>query len=184
MKRIIVIITLVIIHVRLFAQLVDKTPAAIPAVPTIYNREPYEDPLVSGINRDASRATAYSFENIQDALTCNRDSTSRYMDLNGEWDFAFALKPEDAPKDFYRKRVQGWKKITVSSNWEMQGYDKPIYKSAVYPFRPVNPPDVPKDYNGVGCYQHSFMLPTSWKGMNVTLHFGGVSSAYKVWIIT
>jgi beta-galactosidase len=78
--------------------------------------------------------------------------------------------------------VSGWKKIPVPSNWEMQGYDKPIYKSAVYPFRPVNPPYVPKDYNGIGCYQRSITVPADWKNMNITLHFGGVSSAYKVWL--
>ena len=64
----------------------------------------------------------------------------------------------------------------------MQGYDIPIYKSAVYPFRPINPPFIPKDYNGVGSYQRSFTLPEAWKGMNITLHFGGVSSAFKVWV--
>ncbi|TKK67021.1 DUF4981 domain-containing protein [Ilyomonas limi] len=182
MKGSFIAILLICFNLPVFAQLVDKTPAAIPAVPTIYDRKPYEDPLVSGINRDKSRATAYSFTNTEDALTCNRDKTSRYMNLNGEWDFSFALKPDDAPYNFYKSRVHGWKKIIVPSNWEMQGYDKPIYKSAVYPFRPVNPPNVPKDYNGVGCYQRTFNLPASWKNMNVTLHFGGVSSAYKLWI--
>jgi beta-galactosidase len=165
-----------------FAQLVDKTPAAIPNAPVIFSTEPYEDPLISGINRDASRATAYSFKNIQDALTGDRQKSGRYMTLNGDWDFSFALKPGDEPKDFYKSKVNGWKKIPVPSNWEMQGYDKPIYKSAVYPFRPVNPPHIPKDYNGVGCYQRSFNMPADWKSMNVTLHFGGVSSAYKVWV--
>jgi beta-galactosidase len=164
------------------AQLVDKTPAAIPNQPRIYQTEPYEDPLVSGINRDASRATAYSFATVNDALSVNRDKTSRYLSLNGDWDFAFSLKPADAPSDFYTKRVSGWKKIPVPSSWEMQGYDKPIYKSAVYPFRPVNPPHVPQDYNGVGCYQRTFTVPADWSNMNVTLHFGGVSSAYKVWL--
>ncbi|HEV8271721.1 MAG TPA: glycoside hydrolase family 2 TIM barrel-domain containing protein [Chitinophagaceae bacterium] len=164
------------------AQLVDKTPAAVPVAPSIYNREPYEDPQVSGINRDASRATAYSFANLNDALKGERDKSGRYISLNGEWDFAFALKPGDEPKDFYKSKVSGWKKIPVPSNWEMQGYDKPIYKSAVYPFRPVNPPYVPKDYNGVGCYQRSINIPGNWKNMNITLHFGGVSSGYKVWL--
>ena len=164
------------------AQLVDKTPAAVPVAPSVYNREPYEDPFVSGINRDASRATAYSFANLSNALTGDRKKSGRYISLNGDWDFAFALKPGDEPKDFYRSKVNGWKKIPVPSNWEMQGYDKPIYKSAVYPFRPVNPPFVPKDYNGVGCYQRSISVPSAWKNMNITLHFGGVSSAYKVWI--
>ena len=166
----------------LHAQLVDKTPAAIPNVPTIYNTEPWEDPLVSGINRDQSRATAYSFSNVNDAITCDREKTSRRISLNGDWDFSFALKPDDAPKYFYKSRVSGWKKIEVPSNWEMKGYDKPIYKSAVYPFRPVNPPHVPMDYNGVGCYQRTFTVPQDWKNMNVTLHFGGVSSGFKVWV--
>jgi beta-galactosidase len=164
------------------AQLVDKTPAAVPVAPSIYNREPYEDPLVSGINRDASRVTAYSYSSINDALKNEREKSGRYISLNGDWDFAFALKPGDELKDFYKSKVNGWKKIPVPSNWEMQGYDKPIYKSAVYPFRPVNPPYVPKDYNGVGCYQKSFTVPANWKDKNITLHFGGVSSAYKLWI--
>jgi beta-galactosidase len=164
------------------AQLVDKTPAAIPNVPSIFNTEPYEDPLISGINRDAARATAYSYAGIDDALNGDREKSGRYLSLNGEWDFSFALKPADAPHDFYKSRVSGWKKIPVPSSWEMQGYDKPIYKSAVYPFRPVNPPHVPQDYNGVGCYQRSFTLPAGWNNMNITLHFGGVSSAYKVWV--
>ena len=163
------------------AQLVDKTPAAIPNAPSIYNREPYEDPTISGINRDASRATAYSYATINDALKNDREKSS-FLSLNGEWDFAFALKPGDEPKDFYKTKVSGWKKINVPSNWEMEGYDKPIYKSAVYPFRPVNPPYVPKDYNGVGCYQKSFTVPAGWKNKNITLHFGGVGSAYKLWV--
>lgn len=164
------------------AQLVDKTPAAIPNAPSVFHTEPYEDPLVSGINRDLSRATAYSFASVNDALVKSREQSGRYQSLNGDWDFSFALKPGDEPKDFYKTRVSGWKKIPVPSNWEMQGYDKPIYKSAVFPFRPVNPPFVPKDYNGVGCYQRSFTVPADWKNMNITLHFGGVSSAYKVWV--
>jgi beta-galactosidase len=166
----------------LFAQLVDKTPAAIPNVPAVYNTEPWEDPQVNGINRDPSRATAYSFSSVKDALTLDRDRSGRMLSLNGEWDFSLALKPSDAAKDFYKSRVSGWKKIPVPSSWEMQGYDKPIYKSAVYPFRPVNPPHVPQDYNAVGSYQRTFSVPANWKDMNITLHFGGVSSAFKVWL--
>ncbi|WP_240615296.1 glycoside hydrolase family 2 TIM barrel-domain containing protein [Pedobacter paludis] len=164
------------------AQLVDKTPTAIQKVPEIYNREPWEDPLVNGINRDASRATSYSFTSIADAMKGDRTKSTRMISLNGDWDFSFAIKPADAPKDFYKSRVSGWKKIEVPSNWEMKGYDKPIYKSAVYPFRPVNPPNPPMDYNGVGSYQRTFTIPENWKNMNISLHFGGVSSGYKVWL--
>jgi beta-galactosidase len=165
-----------------YSQTVDGEPAAIPPPPQIYNTRPWEDPLVCGINRDRSRATAYSFASIKEALTGIRENSGRMISLNGEWDFHFAIKPDDAPKDFYKKRVTGWDKIEVPSNWEMKGYDIPIYKSAVYPFRPVNPPYVPRDYNAVGSYQKTFTLPQSWKNMNITLQFGGVSSAYNVWL--
>ncbi|MVN90053.1 glycoside hydrolase family 2 TIM barrel-domain containing protein [Mucilaginibacter aquatilis] len=181
-KQIIYTIFSVLLPGSLFAQLVDKTPAAVPNAPAIFSTEPWEDPLVSGINRDASRATAYSFATINEALKGERDKSGRMLLLNGQWDFSFAEKPADAPKDFYKSRVSGWKKISVPSSVEMLGYGKPIYKSAVYPFRPVNPPYVPHDMNGVGSYQRTFTLPANWKDMNVTLHFGGVSSGFKVWL--
>ncbi len=164
------------------SQTVDGLPAAIPPAPGIYNAEPWEDPLVTSINRDPMRATGYSFKTEKDALTCDRTKSTRMMLLNGDWDFSFAFKPADAPKDFYKSKVHGWKKIEVPSNWELKGYDIPIYKSAVYPFRPVDPPRIPKDYNAVGSYQRSFTVPAEWKDMNITLHFGGVSSGFKVWV--
>ncbi len=164
------------------AQTVTGEPAGIPEPPSVYESVPWEDPLVCGINRLPARATAYSFSSIEEALSCDRDRSSRVMLLNGLWDFYFAIRPSDIPHDFYKSKVQGWPKIEVPSNWELKGYDIPIYKSAVYPFRPVNPPYVPEDYNGTGCYQRTFTVPSEWKDMNITLHFGGVSSAFKVWV--
>ena len=102
--------------------------------------------------------------------------------LNGDWNFKYAVNLKEASKDFYKSTVSGWDKIEVPSNWEMKGYDNPIYKSAVYPFRPINPPYIPKDYNAIGSYQHSFAVPANWKDMTVTLHFGGVSSGFQVWL--
>ncbi|WP_317191970.1 glycoside hydrolase family 2 TIM barrel-domain containing protein [Hymenobacter rubidus] len=142
----------------------------------------WEIPQITELNRDKSRATAYSFPTEKDALLGDRDKTPRLLSLNGLWDFNFAIKPADAPRDFYKSRVSGWKQLAVPSNWEMNGYDLPIYKSAKYPFRPVNPPFVPQDYNGVGSYQRTFTVPAGWQNQNVTLHFGGVSSAFKVWV--
>ncbi|MGZ3755777.1 MAG: glycoside hydrolase family 2 TIM barrel-domain containing protein [Mucilaginibacter sp.] len=167
----------------LFAQLVDKTPAPIPNAPAMYRpNNPWEDQSVDGINRQASHATAYSFSNLKDALTGDRDKSGRMLSLNGYWDFFYAPVPADTPKGFYNNRVHDWKKIIVPSSVEMQGYGKPIYKSAVYPFRPVNPPHMPVEDNGVGNYQRTFTIPQNWKDMNITLHFGGVSSGFKVWL--
>jgi len=182
MRKQLAIITSLLLSGSAYAQLVDKTPAAIPNAPSVYNAEPWENPQVDGINRDEARATAYSYPNVQEALNGDRAKSGRWLSLNGMWDFNYAAKPADAPQDFYKGRVSGWKKIPVPSSIEMQGYDKPIYKSAVYPFRPVNPPHVPQDYNGMGSYQRTFTVPADWKDMNITLHFGGVSSGFKVWL--
>lgn len=164
------------------AQLVDKTPAPVPIAPGIYHFDPWEDPSIDGINRQEAHATAYSYSNIQDALTGDREKSGRMMSLNGYWDFQYSPMPVDTPAGFYKSRVHGWKKIIVPSSMEMQGYGKPIYKSAVYPFRPVNPPHMPDTDNSVGNYQRTFTIPANWKGMNITLHFGGVSSGFKAWL--
>lgn len=164
------------------AQRLVELAEGIQPVPHVYDTEPWEDPQITELNRDAARATAYSFKTEAEALIGNREESGRYLNLNGEWDFHFAIKPADAPQNFYKNRVNGWDKIEVPSNWEMRGYDIPIYKSAVYPFRPINPPYVPRDYNPVGSYQRTFTLPDDWRDLNVTLHFGAVSSAFKVWV--
>jgi beta-galactosidase len=164
-----------------YAQLVDKTPAAVPVAPRMYRFDPWEDPTIDGINRQAAHATAYSYSNLEDAIVGDRDK-SRMLSLNGYWDFAYSPMPADTPAGFYKNRVTGWKKIIVPSSMEMQGYGRPIYKSAVYPFRPVNPPYMPTTDNSVGNFQRTFTVPANWKDMNITLHFGGVSSGFKVWL--
>ena len=163
------------------AQLVTGEPAGVPRIPQKYADVPWENPLVTSINRASARATAYSYATVADALEGNR-SKSRIKILNGDWDFKFAKNLQEAPQDFYKTEVKGWDKIEVPSNWELKGYGMAIYKSAVYSFRPVNPPFVPKDDNPIGSYQRKFTVPENWDGMNVSLHFGGVSSAFQVWL--
>lgn len=163
------------------AQLVDGTPAVVPNVPTTYRFDPWEDQKIDGLNRMSAHATAYSYTDLQDALAGDRDK-SRMQSLNGYWDFSYSPMPADTPAGFYKSRVRGWKKIMVPGDMEMQGYGRPIYKSAVYPFRPVNPPYMPTTDNSVGNYQRTFTVPANWKNMDVVLHFGGVSSGFKVWV--
>ncbi|GGA69363.1 beta-galactosidase [Flavobacterium palustre] len=163
------------------AQLVTGEPAGVPRVQQKYVDTPWENPMITSINREPARATAYSYATVADALEGKREK-SRIKMLNGDWDFKFAKNFQEAPQDFYKNEVKGWDKIEVPSNWEMKGYGMAIYKSAVYSFRPVNPPFVPQDDNPVGSYQRKFTVPENWDGMTVSLHFGGVSSAFQVWI--
>ncbi|WP_140485507.1 glycoside hydrolase family 2 TIM barrel-domain containing protein [Flavobacterium sp. GSA192] len=181
MKKIKIIAFTLLASVAANAQLVTGEPAGIPRVPQKFIDNPWENPMVTSINREPARATAYSYATVADALEGNR-AKSRIKILNGDWDFKFAKNLQEAPQDFYKNEVKGWDKIEVPSNWEMKGYGQAIYKSAVYSFRPVNPPFVPQDDNPVGSYQRSFTVPENWNGMTVSLHFGGVSSAFQVWV--
>ena len=163
-------------------QTVTGEPAGIPPSPEVYRFVPWQDPQITSLNRDRSRFTAYSFSSVEDAITCNREYTDRFLLLDGEWDFYFSSDADRAPVNFHENRVSNWDKIKVPSNWELLGYGNPVYKSAVYPFRPVNPPYVPLTDNGAGSYQTTFTVPAGWKDMNITLYFGGVSSAFMVWV--
>ena len=115
-----------------------------------------------------------------------------YMLLNGKWKFHYTAdwkqgKPEEA--DFYADGadVSGWNDITVPLNWEMAGYDVPVYNNVGYPFH-NNPPYIKAmddnfDKNPVGSYRRTFTLPEGWdSGKRVFLHFDGACSAIVVWV--
>ena len=143
----------------------------------------WENPEIIGYNKLPAHNTSISFASEGEALKHDITSSSRYQSLNGKWKFSWAPVPEKAPSDFYMEdfNVSDWKEIPVPSNWELQGYGTAIYTNVIYPY-PANPPFVPKDDNPVGCYRREFQLPRAWADMQITLHFGGVSSAMYVWV--
>ncbi len=144
----------------------------------------YENPLINGINRMPARATSISYDNFADAARTNRRASARYMPLSGEWDFHFSPTVAGVPQGFYQPgfNTAGWNKLPVPGNWEMFGFGTAIYTNITYPFVPVNPPYLPENDNHTGCYRTSFRVPAHWKDMQITLQFGGVSSADYVWL--
>ncbi|MBP6672819.1 MAG: hypothetical protein KA247_06700, partial [Bacteroidetes bacterium] len=85
--------SMILLLSALFSTIVPQTttgdPAAIPPQPQVYRQIPWEDPLITGINRERSRSTSYSFSDIPSAINGNRER-SRFLLLNGRWDFHFA----------------------------------------------------------------------------------------------
>lgn len=141
----------------------------------------WENELVISKNKLPGRATSYSYNTIEDASTNNRE-LSNLMMLNGEWKFKFVPASENRPTDFYKTGFDysKWDNIDVPSCWEMKGYGIPIYTNTVYPFTP-NPPYIDRE-NPVGSYIKEFDLPENWTNKDVVLHFGGVSSAFYLWV--
>lgn len=140
-------------------------------------------PEIFQVNRLPARATLYPFPSVDDARSGERENSSWFQLLNGDWDFHPAPSPEAAPQDFMQENFapdENWKQLTVPSNWAMQGYDKPHYTNVQMPF-PDEPPRVPQA-NPTGCYRTKFAVREEWKNRRVVIHFGGVESVLCVWI--
>ncbi len=160
-------------------------------------QDDWENEHVFGRNKLSSRAATYSYDSTEDALDGDREK-ARMVSLNGDWKFKFVERVDERPMDFMAEDFTGadWDTISVPSNWEIKGYGQPIYTNITYPFTPEilsgklkfdwrgpQPPMPPYIYrdNPVGSYFRDFEVPASWDG-DVVLHFGGVSSAFYVWV--
>ena len=70
-----------------------------------------------------------------------RYDSDKVVCLNGIWDFAYFDNPNDLPDTFDTDEMK-WDKLDVPSCWQFNGYGKPMYLNARYPFR-FNPPKIP-----------------------------------------
>ncbi|MEN1783861.1 MAG: glycoside hydrolase family 2 TIM barrel-domain containing protein [Bacteroidota bacterium] len=131
----------------------------------------WENPAVNQVNTEPT-STDFIDNNKKDHLL-----------LNGTWKFNWSPTPEARPKEFYTTSydVSNWDNTPVPSDWQMQGYGYPHYTNIIYPF-PKNAPFIDHTMNSVGSYKRSFQIPATWDKKEVYLVFGGVNSAYYVWI--
>jgi beta-galactosidase/beta-glucuronidase len=143
----------------------------------------WENPKVVAKNKEPAHVTRVPYADGKTALICERDKSPWFFLLNGDWRFSLAPNPESVPKDFYTGDydAEEWDTIPVPSNWQMLGYDKPMYTNVRYPF-PADPPRVPHYDNPVGLYRRDFEIPEAWKGKQIFLTFEGVDSAFYVWL--
>jgi beta-galactosidase len=153
----------------------------------------WENPQYFGKNKMKARATSYSYSNVAAALANNRNTSSGFKSLNGQWKFKYISSIDENQQDqnsFFIKNSfnENWDDIKVPGNWELQGFGTPIYTNIVYPFLPVSPPYVPKSgqaphqSNQLGLYSTTFEIPKDWQDKRIIIHFGGVSSAFYLWI--
>jgi len=165
------------------------------ATSTFAQQPDWENQAVFRINKEAPHATSMPFPTKEGATTKARLESPWCQVLNGSWKFHHTGNPTGRPAGFEAPAFDdsSWKEIPVPSNWQMQGYSHPLYTNITYPFA-KNPPTVmgepPQGYsnfpienrNQVGSYRHKFTLPDSWKGRRTAIVFGGVDSAFYLWI--
>jgi len=89
----------------------------------------------------------------------------------GDWSFMLAANSADAERlsHFYQASFDAreFRKITVPSNWAMQGFEEPTYDRAS---------------EAEGFYLHRFHLSSSRAEKRIVLHFDGVWDSAEVWL--
>ncbi len=96
----------------------------------------WENPAVFNINREDPHATMISFPDEQSALQSITPNSPNYLSLDGTWKFNYSETPEERPFWFFKDDydTRDWKDTDVPSNWQMRGYDVPVYTNIPYPF--------------------------------------------------
>ena len=143
----------------------------------------WENPAVSQINREAPRASYIPYESEEAAREYPFSESSFLVSLNGDWKFHLAQNPSERPFYFYKDDfdTRDWPTIPVPSNWEMEGYEYPIYVNVKYPHAQT-PPTMQAHYNPVGSCKRTFAVPAGWEGEKIYLHVGAAGSAIYVWV--
>lgn len=118
--------------------------------------EPWQDPNVNEVNRMAAHA---DFTNKNEWR----------MSLHGVWDNATSDNPRTMP---------------IPGMWELNGLGEPMYAGQNYEWKTwwkSNPPELPDSANYCYTYVRNWTIPKTWKGRDVILHIGSVTSCVEVW---
>ncbi len=144
----------------------------------------WQNPRVVERNKEPGRAWSLPYPDEARARAAVREANPLYVGLNGRWRFCYVPNPASAPDGFWQPAWDdsSWDTIEVPGNWQLQGYDRPIYTNIRYPFSPERYPLVPEDDNPTGLYRRTFTLPQDWDGRQVFLTFEGADSAFYAWV--
>ncbi len=147
------------------------------------NPPAWENPAVNQINKEAPHAHFIPFASKDQATTEDKWQSPMLQSLNGTWQFHLSKNPSERPYWFFKDDfdTRQWNQIKVPANWEVEGFDYPIYTNVKYP-HDRTPPKIQAHYNPVGSYKRTFTIPAEWKDKEIYIHFGAVSSMMNLWI--
>lgn len=131
-------------------------------------------------NRMAPRAYFFSYDSVKNAQTFQRELSSRFKLLSGQWTFNYFTNPLLVPEAFYSQKMEDWGRITVPNMWQMEGHGDLQYTDEGFPF-PIDVPFVPTD-NPTGAYQRTFTLGQQWDNKQTIIKFDGVETYFEVYV--
>jgi len=152
------------------------------------NLPAWQDPKVFQENKQPARASFYSYNNQADVNIDQPWHADNYQSLNGTWKFNWVEHPSKREENFYQLNFNDkkWDNFSVPANWQMNEQGK-RYGVAQYINHPCHtpklaPPNTPDKVNPVGSYRRWFDVPKNWGDQQIFVHFGGVNSAFYIWI--
>lgn len=149
-----------------------------PSLKDLLARRDWQNPACTHYQRLAAHPPFSSWRSLN-AARDDESSESRQI-LNGDWQFSYFDKPEAAHDSWLQQDLADADTLAVPSNWQLAGYDAPIYTNVRYPI-PVDPPRVP-EHNPTGCYSRQFTVDPVWLAEGQTrIIFDGVNSAFYLW---
>ena len=134
----------------------------------------WQDPQVNAINRLPMHSTFLADE-------------SEFVPLAGQWSFHWVRSANQRPENFWRTNFTevGWSRMQLPGVWELNGYGDPVYVNIGYPWLgryKSTPPVPPTENNHVGSYRKYVQIPVEWKGEQIIIHFGSVTSNLYLWV--
>jgi len=143
------------------------------------------DPLFFAENKVAAHSDHHWYANAEEAVTGH---SSFEQSLDGLWKFHYAKNLDAVIPGFESPAFDcsAWDDIPVPSHIQLQGYDRPQYVNAQYPWdgnEQVEPGQVPSRYNPVGSYVTTFNLDQPLAdGETLSVVFKGAESAVVCWL--
>ena len=141
-----------------------------------------ENPEILQLNREPERSHYIPYADIAGALADKKALAPHYRLLNGDWSFRYYNDVREVPNQDLAADADTseWAMLPVPANWQLHGYDKPVYTNVNYPF-PVDPPYVP-DANPAGVYALDLLIPSVWESKTVYINFEGVDACFYLYV--
>lgn len=137
------------------------------------------------INTEKPRAYFIPYDNLDDALSGDRNRSFYMTNLCGEWNFKYFDTFEDVTDDIFEEKydTKALDEVKVPGNFQLYKigeYDKPLYSNLMYPF-PTDPPFVPED-NPCGVYFKDFLVTEDMLERDSIITFEGVASCFYLYV--
>ncbi len=137
--------------------------------------------------KDKNVFNVNSIERYASGFPIDKEGKKKAICLSGEWSFKWYGDLKEIPSDFYELSFDysDFDKISVPSNWQIKGYDTPIYTNIVYPYaieskNLVSIPKIKEKLNSAGIYITEFDV--NKVEANYFINFGGINSCAEIYV--